>query len=426
MLRRFALVLTLGLLAPVAAQAQVKSSDWPSWRGPNRDAASSETGLLAQWPEKGPKLLWSAKEASSGKSVGTGYSSLTVADGKIYTMGDHKADGFFFCIDAATGKELWATRTNPGQGDGPRCTPTIDGDRVYGVSRQGILSCLDRLNGQIVWQKDFKKDFNGKMMSGWDYSESPLIDGDLLICTPGGEDAAMIALNKKTGETVWTCPIKGTGGAGYASIVISNGGGVKQYLTLLGRDRGLISVDAKTGKFLWNYKKMANGTANIPTPIVKGDYVFTTTGYGAGAALLKIEKTENGGVDAKEVYFHQGKTLQNHHGGVILVGDYLYGGHGHNDGQPFCLHLESGKFTWEPRRGPGQGSAAIAYADGHFYFRYQDNTMALIEANPREYVEKSVFQLPGNLGTGWQHPVIVGGKLYIRGRDQVLCFDVKK
>jgi outer membrane protein assembly factor BamB len=292
------------------------------------------------------------------------------------------------------------------------------------VTRQGNLSCLKVSDGSIVWQKEFKKDFAGKMMSGWDYSESPLVDGDKLVCTPGGKESALIALNKMTGETIWKCQPPVDSGAGYASIVVATVGGVRQYITLLGPQLGLVGVDANTGKFLWNYKKIANGTANIPTALVKDDFIFTSTGYGTGAALLQLIPKENG-TDVKEVYFLKGNQLQNHHGGMIMLGDYIYGGHGHNAGLPFCLEWKTGKFAWEPQRGPGGGSAAVLYADGHLYFRYESGTMALVEASSKGYTLKSSFKVPIG-GNGWPHPVIHDGKLYLRGSDQVLCYDIKQ
>lgn len=427
------------------ANAPSPKSDWYQWRGPERNAICTETGLRKEWPKEGPRLFWDARKVNGGHSVGTGYSSMAITQGKIFTQGDRYTEekmdvekdgkiqkktvrkpegGYVFCLDAATGKELWKTKLGPAQSDGPRGTPTVDGDRVYALTRQGILACLKVKDGSIVWQKDFKKDFNGHMMSGWDYSESPLVDGEKLACTPGGKDAALVALNKLTGEVIWKCETPVNSGAGYASIVITKVGNIRQYITLLGPQLGLVGVEADTGKFLWNYKKIANGTANIPTPLVHDDYVFTSTGYNTGAALLQLVPS-NGGIDVKEVYFLKGNELQNHHGGMVMLGDYVYGGHGHNQGFPFCLEWKTGKFAWEPQRGPGSGSAAVLYADGLLYYRYESGQMALIEATPKGYHLKSSFQVPIS-GNGWPHPVIANGKLYLRGADQLLCYDLKQ
>jgi outer membrane protein assembly factor BamB len=377
--------------------------------------------------------------------VGTGFSSLSISEGKIFTMGDRVDDerievpksgkvekktvrkeqaDYVFCLDADTGKELWKTKIGPAQNDGPRSTPTVDDDRLYVLTRQGMLACLKVSNGSSVWRKDLKRDFGGRMMSGWDYSESLLVDGAKLVCTPGGKETALVALDKMTGELVWKCPIPVNCGAGYASIVVAEVGGIRQYITLLGPELGLVGVEANTGRFLWNYKKIGNTTANIPTPLVKDDFVFTSTGYGTGAALLQLVPRE-GGIEVKEVYFLKGAQLQNHHGGMVMLGDYIYGGHGHNQGFPFCLEWKTGKFAWQPQRGPGGGSAAVLYADGHLYFRYESGTMALIEATPDGYHLKSSFQVP-IAGKGWPHPVINHGKLYLRGTEQVLCYNLKQ
>jgi outer membrane protein assembly factor BamB len=416
--------LLVGTLVLPLLPVLVSGADWPQWRGPERTGICTETGLLKEWPKDGPKLLWDSKKVNGGASVGTGFSSMSIAQGKIFTMGDRKGEGDVFCLNAKTGKELWKAKIGPGGGDGPRCSPTVDGDRLYALTRQGNLACLKVADGAVVWAKELKKDFGGKMMSGWDYSESPLVDGDRLVCTPGGKDAVVVALNKMTGEPIWKCQAPTDSGAGYASIVIANVGGRRQYITLLGPQLGLIGVDAATGKFLWNYKKIGNGTANIPTAIVKDDYVFTSTGYGTGAALLQLVPKSDG-IDVKEVYFLGGNRLQNHHGGMVMLGDYIYGGHGHNQGLPFCLEWKTGKLVWGPERGPGGGSAAVLYADGNLYFRYESGTMALVEANPKEYKLKSSFKVPID-GNGWPHPVIHEGKLYLRGKDQVLCYDIKQ
>jgi outer membrane protein assembly factor BamB len=402
--------------------------DWFQWRGPQRDGKSTETGLLDEWPKEGPKLLWTAKDVNKGKSVGAGYASLAIAAGRIYTMGDRDGGEHVVCLDLATGKMLWSTKIAPQYGDGgARCTPTVDGDRVYGLSPHGILSCVDAGKGGVVWQKDLKKDFGGRMMSGWNYSESPLVDGDKLVCTPGGKEAVMVALNKASGEVIWKCAAPQDSGAGYASIVTAEVGGIKQYVTLLGSELGLIGVQADTGKLLWNYERVANGTANIPTALVHDDYVFASTAYGAGAVLLQLAPDGNGGIRASEKYFLRGNKLQNHHGGMVMLGDYVYGGHGHGDGQPFCLEWKTGTLKWGPERGAGDGSAAVVYADGHLYYRWQNNVVGLVEATPEGYYLKSDFQLPrGTSSPGWQHPVIHDGKLYIRGNDQVLCYDIRR
>lgn len=216
----------------------------------------------------------------------------------------------------------------------------------------------------------------------------------------------------------------GGDGAAYSSIVISQGGGVKQYVQLVGR--GVIGVAAKDGSFLWGYNRVANGTANIPTPIVKGDFVFCSTGYQTGSALLKLSSAGGDKVQAEEVYFLDPKTMQNHHGGMLLVGDHVYCGHGHNEGFPLCVQLATGKEAWRPGRGAGSGSAAVAYADGHLYFRYQNGTMALLEANPQEYRLKGKFELASKRGESWPHPVIAHGKLYARDQDALLCYDIRE
>src|SRR5262245_12478526 len=305
----FVVLASTAFTKPDKTPAPIKTGDWPQWRGPARDGISTEKGLLREWPQAGPPLLWDSRKLNGGQSVGTGYSSISISHGRLYTMGDANAKkggvagGFLFCLDADTGKEIWKTKIGANQGDGPRCTPTIDGDRVYGLTRQGNLACLKTSDGSIVWQKDFKKDFDGKMMSGWDYSESPTIDGNKLICTPGGKDAILVALDKLIGKVIWKCQSPTQSGAGYASIVKAEVGGVPQYITLMGPQLGIVGVHAETGKFLWNYKKVGNGTANIPTPIVKGDLVLTSTGYNTGTALLKIVPDSSGGATVKEQYF---------------------------------------------------------------------------------------------------------------------------
>jgi outer membrane protein assembly factor BamB len=391
------------------------AADWPQWRGPNRDALSPETGLLDSWDADGPPLLWKAQ------GLGAGYASVTVAQGRIYTMGTLKGQASVISLDVKGGKRLWATPV--GSGSDPNCTPTYDGGLVYGLTKDGDLACVDAKSGKVRWSKNFSRDFRGRMMSGWGYSESPLVDGNRLICTPGAEEAAIVALDKKTGKTIWKAESPGHGGAAYASIVVAEVGGIRQYIQLMGR--GLIAVDAKDGRHLWSYNRIANGTANIPTPIVKDNYVFCSTGYNSGAALLKLTPS-SGGIDVEEVYFLSHDTLQNHHGGMVLVGDHIYCGHGHNNGFPICIKMLTGEVAWSKGRGPGTGSAAVVYADGHLYFRYDNGVMALIEATPDEYREKGKFRIPSHSGPSWPHPVVADAKLYLRWHDGLLCYDVKR
>lgn len=396
------------------------SAGWPQWRGPNRDGVSAETGLLKSWPEAGPKLLWQVDV------LGKGMSSVAISGGRIYTLGQLKGKTQLIALSQQDGKLLWTAEIGPGN---PNCTPTVDGKLVYSLGKEGDLVCSDAETGKEVWRKNFAGDFGGQMMSGWGYSESPLVDGDHLICTPGAADAAIAALDRRTGTVAWKSPApadwggeRGKDGAGYSSIVVSQGAGLKQYVQLTGR--GMISVAADDGRVLWTYNKVANGTANIPTPIVKDDYVFCSSGYGTGAALLKLTKSGNG-VRADEVYFLKAAELQNHHGGMIRIGDHIYCGHGHNNGFPMCIDMLTGKRLWKEQRGAGTGSAAILYADGRLYFRYEDGEMALVEANPKEYKLTSQFKLASVKGKSWPHPVIVDGKLYIRDQESLLCYDVR-
>jgi outer membrane protein assembly factor BamB len=415
------IVLALTLAGAAAAADGPKPFDWPQWRGPERTALCKETGLLTSWPKDGPPLAWTSKNR------GGGYSTVSVAAGKVFGMGYREGGEYIWALDEATGKELWATRianqTRVGYGEGSRSTPTVDGDLLYAVGLAGDLVCLDVAKGSLKWRKNFPKELNGRMMSGWGFSESPLVDGDKVIATPGADNAALAAFDKKTGRLLWKAAVPGGGGAAYSSVVASDGGGQRQYIQWLGQC--LVGVSAKDGKLLWKYSRNANRTANIPTPIVRDDLVFCSTGYGAGSALLRLVP-ENGGVKAEEVYFLDARELQNHHGGLVLVGDYIYGGHGHNAGQPVCVEFLTGKVVWK-ERGPGSGSAAVLYADGHLYFRYQNGVMALIEASPAGYKEKGRFQLPNDSGKpSWPHPVIANGRLYVRDQDALMCFNVKQ
>ena len=413
------------------------AEDWPQWRGPHRNAVSAETGLLNSWPEKGPQLDWHAT------GVGTGYASLAVSGGRLFTIGkkDEKASGkqegenpgkiVLSAWNSETGTPLWSRQIGM-TARIPCSTPTADGDRVYALEPDGHLFCLRADSGEEIWQKDFIKEFAGRKMSGRGYGESPLIDGDRLICTPGGPDGAIVALDKRTGTVIWKTKLPelgpaGRDGAAFSSIVISEGAGVRQYVQLMGR--GLVSVAADDGRFLWSHNEISNNMVNIPTPVVRDDFVFAANGYNAGSVLLKLSPTSepNGkapGVKPKVIWSKTANQFQNHHGGVTLVGKYLYGGHGNNNGLPSCLEFETGKILWK-RRGPGVGSAAVAYADGRLYFRYQNGVVVLLEASPEGFEVRGKLQIPGAGGDSWSHPVIANGRLYLREQNDLWVYRLR-
>jgi len=410
-----------------AAEEAAVPGQWLQWRGPDRRDISPDKGLRKDWDADPPQLVWKAE------GLGSGYAGISLGGGRIFSMGDVESQQVVVALDAQDGRLLWRTPISDKSAHsypGARCTPTIDGQHLYVVGSNGDIACLQAQDGALVWQKNFQKEWDGRMMSGWGYAESPLVDGDRVICTPGGAKAMMVALDKRTGAQIWQSPADvpgdaGRDGAGYASSVISHGGGVKQYVQLTGR--GLIGVRAADGKLLWSYNPIANTTANIPTPLIDGDHVFASTGYQTGAVLLRLSPDGRGGVTAREQYFLDAKTLQNHHGGMVLLGDFIYCGHGHNNGFPICVRMSTGKVVWGgDRRGPGSSSAAVTLADGHLVFRYQSGEVALIEATPQGYQLKGSFTPDYVSEPSWAHPVVIGGKLYLREQDQLMCYDVRQ
>jgi outer membrane protein assembly factor BamB len=400
---------------PVRAQLKAGPGDWPGWRGADRTGVSPETGLLKEWPEGGPKLLWKAT------GLGEGYSTPSVAGGRIYSMGSKGGAEYAMALDANGGKPLWETKIGavakdgPPSYPGPRCTPTVDGDRVYVLGSDGDLACLD-LGGKVIWQKNLEKDLGGKR-GIWAYSESPLIDGDVLVCTPGDATATLAALNKKTGAVIWTAQVPEGGVAAYASVIIAEAGGVKQYVQFL--NNGAVGVAAKDGKLLWNYRKIATRTSGS-TAIPHDGTVFVSasgppTAGGPGAALLRPKA--DGGVE--EVYV--GKTLANHHGGIVKVGDFLYGT---NQNALVCQDFKTGATKWESRL---TGKGSVSAADGHLYVRGEKSGhVFLVEATPDSYKPKGRLEQPDRSQTmAWPHPVIANGRLYLRDQDVLLCYDLK-
>lgn len=410
-------------VAPVEAQkvAVVKpgsGTDWPTFRGAKRDSISPDKGLLKEWPKDGPPLAW--KEPAKG--LGSGFSSVSVVGDKIFTMGDQGDSCYVYALERGNGNKIWEYKIGqsgaPGGYAGPRCTPTVDGDLVFALGQNGNLACLDVAKGKEVWAKDMKKDFKGSV-GGWGYSESPLVDGDKLLCTPGAKDATIVALNKKTGEVIWKAVVPNDR-AEYSSMIIAEVSGVRQYVQLLAKN--VAGISAKDGKLLWTYDKLGNNTANIPTPVVKGDLVFCAAGYGKGGALLRITGSGDQ-FKAEEVYYS--RDLGNRHGGVVLVGDHLYGDKD-DSGNPWCADLMTGKSANWKKQSKGSGSMAVTVADGHLYCRYQNGIVALVEATPSGYKESGSFKIANVKGPSWPHPVVVDGKLYLREQDTLWCYNVKK
>lgn len=423
-----AIVLVVAASARPLSRGAAVGGNWPQWRGPQRDGVSNETGLLQAWPQGGPKLLWSAK------GMGGGFSTLAIAGGRILSTGDRSDGQYIVAVSEDTGAPLWATRigsthdNSDGLG-GARSTPTIDGDLAFVTTTDGGLFAIEVATGKPRWNRNLERDFGGRMMSGWRWAESPLVDGDRVVVTPGAAKAGIVALDKLTGKDIWRATIprigsEGTDGAGYSSIVISNGGGVKQYVQLMGR--GVVSVRASDGWFLWGHNRVANNVANVSTPIAQGNFIFASTSYGTGAVALELSPAPEGRVNATQKYFLSGSDFQSHHGGLVLLNGYVYGGHGQNNGFPVCIELATGKMMWDRRRGPGSGSASVTAADGHLYFRYQDGTMVLLEASPTAYKETGRFTIPNVRAYSWSHPVIAAGRLYLREQDTLNVYDIKR
>ncbi|MGO8752300.1 MAG: PQQ-binding-like beta-propeller repeat protein [Thermoguttaceae bacterium] len=409
------------ILFPGAAPADPPQKfDWPQWQGPDRNAISKEHGLLKTWPKEGPPLAWKAK------GVGGGYSAPSIAAGLVFGMGDRGNDEVVWALAEKDGKEAWAMRIGPvykqrrPQGkEGPGCTPTVDGELLYALGLGGDLVCLRSADGEAVWRKSLSADFGGKAPA-WSYRESPLVDGDKVICTPGGQEATLVALNKKTGETIWKSQVPDGPMAAYASAIAVDCAGQRQYVQFT--QKGVVGVAAADGKFLWRYDAPANRMGiNCSTAVSSDCRMFASSAYGTGGGLVKLSRDEHGGVKAEQVYFT--KNMQNHHGGMILLDGYLYGATGGNEGGRLCcLDFGTGKVMWDDRDVP---KGSVVLADDLLYYRTETGTMILVEPKPKKYVERGRFSQPDrSQAKAWPHPVVANGRLYLRDQDLLLCYDV--
>ena len=397
----------------------LNGGDWPSWRGAGRDDISTEKGLLKSWPSGGPEKVWMTNDA------GIGYAGFSVSNGALYTMGafggKEKLIAYRAVSSNPNNKKVWELEVGElltnGWGDGPRTTPTVSNGKVYALGGKGNLVCADAKTGEKIWDVHMVNNLDGKV-PGWGYTESVLVDEGRVICTPGGKGGALTALDAKTGKVLWRSK-EFTDPAQYSSPIVINHGGKRQYVQLVMKK--LVGVDAENGSLIWS-SDWPGKVAVIPTPIYSDGYIYISSGYGIGCKLVKL--TSSG---AQDVY--DNKIMKNHHGGVIKIGNHLYG---YSDGYGWvCQDFKTGELLWNEKKALGKG--AIAYADGHLYCLGEgDGRIILIEATPKGWSPKGEFTISPQTkirnpkGKIWTHPVISNGLLYLRDQEYILCYNIKE
>ncbi len=400
--------------ARTAGAGKVSAGDWPNYGGPAYDNVSRETGLLKSWPAGGPTLAWQAQ------GCGEGYASVSVADGMIFTMGNVGPNEAVTAFSLDTGKLLWQQKTGAASrlqaGNGPRGTPTYDNGQVYSLGGNGDLTSLDAKSGNQSWRKNILQEFDGDNIQ-WGISESVLIDGDRLICTPGGSNGTIVALDKNTGKPEWRANVPGKPKAGYSSAIVAEVDGVRQYVQFV--QNGVVGVKADSGEFLWGNDASANGTANCSSPVFGDNMVFSASGYGKGGAMVKLA------AKGRKVFatpgYHTNK-MESHHGGMVLLDGHVYGSS--DPGVVRCLDLATGNVKWEGR---SVGKGSITCADGYLYVRSENGPVALVEASPSGYNETGRFEQPDRSNANaWAHPVVSHGKLILRDQDRLLVYNVKE
>jgi len=403
-----------GFLLPLTI-CLLRAADWPQWRGPNREDRSEESGLLKEWPQTGPKQLW------VNKNAGLGYAGTAVVGNRLYTMGLRGETEYVIALDATTGQEVWSAEAGPKYendwGNGPRMTPTVVNSKVYALGGKGQLVCLNAADGKTIWSKSLVGDLGGKLQ-GWGFTESPLVEGGRVYCTPGGSGGTMAALDAETGSVVWRST-ELTDEAQYSSPILVRHAGKSQVVQLVMKK--FFGLDPATGKKLWSVD-FPGRVAVIPTLIAHDGVVYASAGYGVGCKAVRL--TESG----TETLYEDIKVMKNHHGGVVRVGDHLYG---HSDGYGWvCQELKTGKQVWVNKT---FGKGAVHYADGRFYCLSEDGgNVALIDASPTGWTEKGRFKLDPQTtqrkpqGRIWVHPVVANGRLYLRDQELLHCYEVKE
>lgn len=386
---------------------------WPQFLGPNRNNVSIETGLLKRWPANGPKPAFKVM------GLGVGFSNLAIADEMIYTMGDRDGAEYVFAFPLKGGDKVWEYKIsgsyNNSYGDGPRATPTVDGDKIYAQSAHGDVACIDAKTGQSVWAKNVLRE-NGGNVPQWGICESVLIDGDSLICTPGGREATLLALNKENGEVLWKGKTPQAEQAGYASPIVIDVGGVRQYVQFT--SRGTVAFRAEDGQFLWRDDSAANGTANCATPVFADGMVFSASNYGKGAAMVRLVSQGN---ETRATLGYHTNDLKVHHGGLVLWNGHVYGSN--DPGILTCIELKTGRVKWTNR---SVGKASLTCADGNLIVRSEQGPVALVQASPTGYNELGRFQQPERTDQpAWSYPVVADGKLFLRDQDVLLVYALK-
>ena len=406
---RFVLAVTaLCAFALTTSVSNLEPDDWPQWRGVNRDGKSTETGLMKSWPAGGPTRVWQASGA------GEGYSSFSVHGGRLYTLGARGNTEYVMAFDEATGKKVWEVengrRFSNDRGDGPRGTPTVDGSQLYAYGASGDLRALDAASGKTLWHVNVLQQFGGSNII-WGLSESPLVLSDRIIVNAGGPEASIVAINKKDGSVLW----RSQGDrAGYSSAILHEVGGVPQAIVFTASRA--VGIDTRDGRLLWSYDRVSNRTANIATPIARGNHVFLSSDYGTGAALLQLTPSGNT-INAKEVYFTN--DMRNHHASSVLIGEHLYG---FSSAILTAMKFDTGEVAWRDR---SVGKGSVIFADDRLYLYSETGVVGLAEASPAGYREHGRFEIrSGSLPT-WSHPVVANGKLYLRDQDNIYAYDVR-
>lgn len=405
--------LVVGCLSSRTSWAEAgQPASWPQFHGPRRDNVSDETGLLKKWPPGGPKLRWTAN------GLGFGYSSVSVADGRIFTAGNIDDNTVVTALDLA-GRTLWQMpngRAWKGEYPGTRGTPTIDGARVYHEGPHGGVAGFDAETGEKMWSVNILEKFQSKNIR-WALSESLLIDGDRVICCPGGPVTCVVALNKKTGDVVWQSP-SADDWAGYASPILVERQGLRMIITLT--SRAVVGVNADTGELLWKEKYVSLFDENVLCPVYDNGEIFVSC-LKAGSVKWRIN------IDGKKASLQEvwrSNEMDNHHGGAVLVDGHVYGSSCiYNHQKWICLDWKTGEKKYAAR---GVGKGSLTSAEGLLYTLSERRVMGLVRATPAGHQVVSQFTIPsGGRGASWAHPVVCGGRLYIRYDQYLYAYDVR-